>query len=418
MLNDFFLKTLPLLAGVLYLPPLFLPLLKLENYNTRRKYLIHYLIALAVIVFSAYLIVAPGFLEERGELKLLWTLLVSFFALEISARIAICLAARLFPKKLGDFKLKWIDLSCYGDPLETRIQAHPFLQFTGRIGKPAGFQRRRAYGDYGFVGISASDIPRPQETIRIACLGGSTTEYGYPALLEEELRKTAPEKKFQVLNFGLSWWTTIHSVVNYVLNVRDFKPHIVVIHHNVNDHKYRGYPSWRGDGAHAFVPWHYRGAPDRYLIHFSVVYRFLRLRVQAIYRLLPKFGDFPEAADKYSQILQKKGKALTYDPKELAIFRRNIETIINLAKVEGSKVILTTMPFSQNYDDPTHLAIKRHMIEVNALLRQIASEQNAPLVDLDKTASEESFFLDMVHVTPEGDRKKALEIGKCILAST
>ncbi len=401
-------------AGFFYFPPIFRRCLGLEKYNSLEKYIIPWVITITLFSTAAILFANPSVLAERRWILSLiagYLILISF---EIAGRIIIIFLSNCFPTKFPEFRITWIDLSCYGDPSETRIQGHPFLQFTGRIGKRAGFQRRGAYGDYGFVGISHQDLPKPSGVFRIACLGESTTEYGYPAFLEAYLNEKFTFPRFQVLNFGLSWWTTIHSVVNWVLNVRDFNPDMVIIHHNVNDHKYRGYSNLRGDGAHAFLPWKYRGAPDRLLIHCSVIYRFLRFRIKTSRRFLLGYGDYPEETDAYSQILQQKGKRLNYSPGELSLFKRNLETIVYLAHWQGSVVILTTMPFSSQGEGELYEAIKNHMVDANNLIREIAAKQTVSLVDLEKMAADEPYFRDMVHMTEEGDRKKASEIGDCV----
>jgi hypothetical protein len=42
---------------------------------------------------------------------------------------------------------------------------------------------------------------------------------------------SAGDGRFEVLNFGLGFYTTAHSLVNYVLNVVDYHPGYLVIHH-------------------------------------------------------------------------------------------------------------------------------------------------------------------------------------------
>jgi hypothetical protein len=44
------------------------------------------------------------------------------------------------------------------------------------------------------------------------------------------------------MNFGHPYWTTNHSVVNFMLNVLDFHPDFVVIHHGWNEERARNFP--------------------------------------------------------------------------------------------------------------------------------------------------------------------------------
>ncbi|MEM9024273.1 MAG: SGNH/GDSL hydrolase family protein, partial [Bacteroidota bacterium] len=102
---------------------------------------------------------------------------------------------------------------------------HPYVHYTGVPNK--GFNNR---------GFHGSDWARekPAGVFRVACIGGSTTARGYPADLEAWLN-TRADTVFEVLNVGLGGWTTAHSVANFVLNVVDYNPDLVVIHHAWND---------------------------------------------------------------------------------------------------------------------------------------------------------------------------------------
>ena len=63
---------------------------------------------------------------------------------------------------------------------------------------------------------------KSDSTFRVLCLGGSTTLNGrlqltkrYPYLLHQLLAKQYPDKKIEVLNGGMDWYTTKHSIINY-----------------------------------------------------------------------------------------------------------------------------------------------------------------------------------------------------------
>jgi hypothetical protein len=72
---------------------------------------------------------------------------------------------------------------------------------------------------------------------RVACLGGSTTEGGnpqgrggsYPPLLEVALEERTG-RDFEVLNAGISSWTTNEMLVAWFLTIQDFQPDLVVLH--------------------------------------------------------------------------------------------------------------------------------------------------------------------------------------------
>lgn len=79
-------------------------------------------------------------------------------------------------------------------------------------------------------------------TVRILCLGGSTTlcialeeDKRYPAVLEDILNETYPGTTFEVLNAGMEWYTSEHSLINYVTYCRQWQPDIVLVMHGFND---------------------------------------------------------------------------------------------------------------------------------------------------------------------------------------
>ena len=333
------------------------------------------------------------------------------FAGLIGAEIACRVLLRLLA-----FHLKWkpafeacMTLAQCGDVLGkfSWVTPHPFLQFTRPRVKLTG-------GDetIGFQDVKLSDIPKPPGTIRIACLGGSTTEDGYPAMLEEYLNRAREGRRFQVFNFGIGWWSSVHTMLNFVLNVRDFHPDFVVIHDNCNDDKYRGFPGLRGDCAHAYRTMQIPGQADGWLCRFSLLYRIPRIWLGRRSR--------PEPRIFVGQLcLQERKGNRTFSPRELGIFQRNLETICTLAAAENMRVILLTMPFSNvhRYSEEHDRVYRPHMRRGNQIIRNLARERHALLVDLDSSMTgREEFFWDPVHVTGDGNRLKAREVGNVILS--
>jgi hypothetical protein len=129
---------------------------------------------------------------------------------------------------------------------------------------------------------------------------------------------------------------------------------------------------------------------------------------------------FVEAA---SQIRRKEPQR-ALNARELGVFRRNIETIIDVASARQIKVVLTTMPRSTDERYSHLFASKRlstapnHIDQFNEVLRSIAANHDRLLfVDLDKlmTGKENHLFLDLVHVNDTGKRMKAEYLGKRII---
>ena len=351
-----------------------------------------------------------------GRLRPTWVYLVLFnllflISVELGARSAVKL---FFPNK--EVSLARRAAWTY-DELR-KMTGHPFLQFKGipsrtgeiyrvlRSQKVAATRGRRfvqastenlsTFNNFGFIGRDFA-YAKPPGVIRIAALGASTTADGYPAMLEEYLnaRVAAQSNRFEVMNFGLGFWTSAHVLVNFVLNVIDFAPDYIIIHQAANDeHARASEAEFRGDYSHYLKVFQPPRIWDRYILRVSVPYRALKFYLNPN----PEWM-FVEAA---SQVRRKEPQR-PLNARELGVFRRNIETIIDVASARQIKVVLTTMPHStdEHYSD-LHL---HYFDQLNEVLRSIAANHDQLLfVDLDKlmTGKDNQLFLDSVHVNDNG----------------
>ena len=296
-------------------------------------------------------------------------------------------------------------------------RGHPFLQFTGNPSHSVVEDRVLGnlshFNNLGFLG-NDFEAAKPPGVIRIAALGGSTTASGYPYVMEQILNTQAGEDaRFEVLNFGQGWYSSAHSLVNFVLNVADLAPDFVVIHHAWNDKSVRDAGDhFRSDYSHALQHFREPDIPDRFLIRASIWYRFLKHRLTRE----PEWAFLDHAT--VTDLGRRPNKSWD-NLEELRFYRRNLATILDLAKIRGIQVILTTQPYSQNPDSrDAHVA--PHIQQCNVIVKELASQYPAAtLVDLDRmmTGNMEDVFLDLGHVDERGRRFKAEEIGKAILAA-
>ena len=397
------------LNGILMLllfPPIFERLFGLEDIHDQR------------VEFSKYLLwvfVTIMFVLRAGNIH--YSPIVGFFVIvifvvmffEIILRLIIKYGAAILPDRkhfLMDIRKKLAAAALYGIFMP-RFVPHPFLQFT--------LPRRdleNGNSELGFKNITLHDIPKPNGIIRIACLGNSTCAE-YPQLLEQFLNKTCPEKKFQVLDFGMGWWSSLHSTVNFILNVIDFDPDYVVLHDNCNDHNYRGYPGLRGDAAHAYHNLTVQPSLDVYWSRLFVSYRVLAALVR---RRFPRFLKRHYSMEK--SILNA-GKKYKYDPRELYIFERNLETIHAVSKHRNIKLCLMTFPFSNvlKYGDDHDKVYRPHMRMINEMLHQKAAQHGLLLIDAAQyMIGEEDLFWDPIHVVTKGNMIKSYLIARTILS--
>jgi len=298
---------------------------------------------------------------------------------------------------------------------EVRFYApHPYTDYTFNPREPD-------VNALGFRG-PLPDLEKPPGTLRIACLGGSTTASGnsegfkgsYPHFLQLELQERL-KRPVEVLDFGVDAWTTAESLVNFVLNVRDFHPDVVIVHHAPNDGGPRRRAGFRNDYSHYRRSW----APppkhflDRALTRFSDLWAWLRQQNVQLEIGLAVNRPFDSKLDMFRDGHFPAG---TEYP-----FRRNVETIVDLAHLDGARAVLATVPCTPRgaRAEPSMLeGIREH----NALLAEIAAAHHAILIDLaasmtDRDPELAGEFLDCVHLTPKGNRIKAQRIAAALLES-
>ncbi len=254
----------------------------------------------------------------------------------------------------------------------------------------------------GFIGPELAR-ERTSGVPRVACLGGSTTagnvyhgyEGSYPGALAAVLGERLG-RPVEVLNFGVAGWTSAESLVNWVLNAQDYRPDVVVIHHAINDVFPRLGAGFRSDYTHFSRPWieERRSWPVRFLTRWSDLYALWQLRSHE-FRLDEHVG-VPH--DHLTEELR---------PETAAAFRRNLATLGELVAARGGTPVYMTMPWNgePRWADPV---LVLGMQEHNALARALAEERGWPLLDLASRQPDlQPFFVDGVHLTPEGNRRKA-----------
>ena len=167
--------------------------------------------------------------------------------------------------------------------------------------------------------------------LNIFCLGGSTTEFrdkknrDWPGLLEEELLKKDGFSKVKVHNLGKQWYSSQHILINYILNLRQHKPDVIIVMENINDMLHNADFSWLSNGEFRDDYGNFLGPLTR----------------------LIKFGGFSEFLTKTINGLWYQDKPIEIEANEfpgLKAFERNLNTIITLAREDDTKVILMTQP--------------------------------------------------------------------------
>jgi tetratricopeptide (TPR) repeat protein len=280
------------------------------------------------------------------------------------------------------------------------------------------------------------EIPKPPNTYRILCLGGSTTAgsvlrisgrrvlpkfgtKGYPRVLYSKLKEKYRNEKIQidVINAGKNFYTTQHSLIQYLFFLEKADPDLIIMFHGINDlitsftlPPFSSSP-FREDYGHfygALANVRYPKTFEKFLFQFFY-YDLFNIEAKPI-----SFSDF----------------------KSQNSFRRNLETIIAIAKYQGKKFILSNQAHcfaDQNETDVDFLSFPRHFLLgdglyadekswhqgmefFNRITEETADKFKIPFVDQASAfRGKKELFIDSVHLNKQGISYKANLFFKKIL---
>jgi lysophospholipase L1-like esterase len=275
---------------------------------------------------------------------------------------------------------------------------------------------RHADGEKGDRNIQ---IPKPKNQFRVVCLGASTTgnyieyegnSYSYPIELENYLKNKYPDRDIIVHNCGHGGWTTVEILINFLLNIYETDPDIVVIYHAYNDLIPSLTPGFTTDYSHAKrnlgETYHlYRLASYFPNIPLAIFNAFLR-------RVFPYINPRNDVIRATSC-----GKASLHGSFwGLNIYRRNIEHIVKICLSSNINVVLSTFThylYNDIKNSPSHLKFREGVILENSEILKIAEKYDLPLVDnFNDIPQREENYVDSIHFSHIGMKKLAENFGE------
>lgn len=273
-------------------------------------------------------------------------------------------------------------------------------------------------------------LPKPQGVFRIVCIGGSTTytvstsyREAYPSQLEEQLID-AGYSNIEAVNAGVPGWTTWESMINFQLRVLELEPDMIIVYHAIND----VYPrfvwppeAFRGDNSGYRIP---REQPPDFA-NYSCLVRIFAVRLGLVkpamamgyldaraktyfadaYFAQKWSGNYPEGI--FSRIPPSK----MMEKNRLKYYRRNLENLINTARLRGIKVVLATFAYTTEFENPIRSlddVFRLGIDEANRELKAIARDTGVSLFDFTELfPTEKQYFVDHSHVNKQGSALKA-----------
>ena len=320
------------------------------------------------------------------------------------------------------------------------LEPHPYLTFaykknfqSQRISKfPYPLNKDREYfvpqltsnnfrHNDGIDGSRKLIVPKPENQFRIVCLGDSITGnyishennvYSYPLELERYLVSKFPENDIAVHNCGNGGWTSADVLIDYLLNIYDTKPDVVIVYFAYNDIRASLVPGFQTDYSHCM-----RNLGEKYIYYKMASFLpdlplgFYNLILNKIFPYMnPRYGVLKATARGKQDFDRDFGGVSTYS--------RNIEHLIKVCKTSNMSVILSTYAnylYDEIGNSKIHKKYREGILIENEQIKILAQKYNLDLVDsFNIIPQNEEYFVDSIHFTPEGMKLLARNIGKKI----
>jgi len=258
-------------------------------------------------------------------------------------------------------------------------------------------------------------LAKPEGTTRIVAFGGSTTENHfsarkggghYPRRLESLLNERLGGE-FEVINVAYSAYATPHSLILLALDVISWDADIVILSHNYNDLNAAYFPDFTFDYQHKYGAFYASNlGPSDILFQHSQLYWLGR-------------KQFAVTLTQLNGAVRRRPYGQEPPPAASAVFQRNLQSFVTLAQANGIGVLLATQALepSEKYFQlhvrpklynkaiyyPLHDEFLQHHDTFNRIIRQVAAESGAWLLDNDRVlGGKTEYFIDFVHYSVEG----------------
>ncbi|MCP3960103.1 MAG: hypothetical protein GY719_19835 [bacterium] len=316
--------------------------------------------------------------------------------------------ARLWLEHLADSE-QYRKYALYEDVAPEMFQYAPH-QYLGYVPSPNYRRGTTSHNSLGFRNPELS-AQKPAGVFRIAALGGSTTythkvednAETFTAQLERLLREQV--SSLEVINAGVGGYTSWESLINLQFRVLDLQPDLVIVYHGTNDVKARLVEPavYAADNSGRRKPW---STPPVHRAERSCLLRILLRRLGAARQV--HLGDF---VNRPLYLGEESGleplEILTANPPIYS--RRNLESMIAIARSRGTEIVLMTWAHSPHFGDYCATEHFQHgFAEHNAMVREVAAEHGVPCFDFVREMPQaREYWADGRHVNERGALEKA-----------
>lgn len=311
-----------------------------------------------------------------------------------------------------------------------RVTPHRHLGYAPTPGYVRGENRHNRLGFRG----DEIEVQKPPGVVRVVLAGGSTTycdgvmhdhRLSHAWMLQERLRQLGA--KVEIVNAGCPGWTSLETLINFQTRVLDLQPNVLIVYHAFNDVLTRlVWPStaYRSDLSGWFS--RTRALEPASPLEHSTLARILMVEARATIPhgdMLRILGDLEPSNQGFAFRDQRRtgtypSGVFATTPIEAMLaanppvfFERNLRSLIALADAHRVTIVLATFAASAAFpNDPFvgHAGFRAAIDEHNAVIRKVAAETSAHLLELaDVLASEPALFTDGYHFNPAGNWRRA-----------
>lgn len=279
--------------------------------------------------------------------------------------------------------------------------------------------------DISSQGFRSPEVPdpKPEGTVRLAFLGGSTTfcaqatanDRTWPHLVLERLATARTDVRFEHLNAGVTGYSVEDSTRAIEFRLAPFAPDVIVITHAAKD--------LAADARSLALPLGLIDEPEESWLE----------RTSLFWMLVKKNIWYRQSLERGRSDVGK----LDYDPRAVSAgFRERLVALVNRANAYADVVVLLTFPIllrpDQLADEQldhaaqaftftpylTPASILAGYEEYNRVVREVAAETGAVLVDdVDRIPGDREHFHDTVHLTELGYERQAERVTEALLAA-
>lgn len=258
---------------------------------------------------------------------------------------------------------------------------------------------------------------KPEGVYRIIAMGDSTTfghfvapQDTYPAQLEQVLREEYGYTNVEVINAGVSGYSSFQIMSNLETRYLALDPDLVIFYSVNNDARlrerapdcYAGENALRGLSPYGMVASYRVEEP----LSPSALYRFLSIQLgfepdpstsASLYMPPPVTCGEGQAYESIDNIAQN--PPLYYE--------RNLITIAGIAQIHQVRLMLATWTYRAGSRD-LEAAYVQAIEDNNQIIRNVAAEYDIPLFDYAREMPvDENDWIDFMHMSPEGLRSQA-----------